>query len=111
MKMTLRVAGSHLMRSIETSLHSMVLILRSPIWIGVLDVACETACPSGVAYGQLLEATAITLSVMPGALGIVLLLRRWLIEKIFPFHPFSLGPHCQQWRSSEWISRRFCPDS
>ena len=66
--------------------------------------ACETACPSGVLTASCWKRPAITSSVMPGApvAG---------IEKIFPFPPVFVGPHCQQWRSSEWISRRFCPDS
>ena len=47
--------------------------------------ACETACPSGVAYGQLLEATRDHIERHARRPWYQRLLRRWLIEKIFPF--------------------------
>ena len=47
---------------------------------------------------------AITLSVMPGAPGIKGCCAAGLLKN-FPFPPVFAGPHCQQWRSSEWISR------
>jgi glycolate oxidase iron-sulfur subunit len=48
--------------------------------------ACETACPSGVQYGGLLEATRDHLERRVKRPLPATLLRRWLIDRIFP-HP------------------------
>ena len=47
--------------------------------------ACETACPSGVQYGALLEETREHIEKHHRRSIYQRLLRRWVIEKIFPF--------------------------
>lgn len=46
--------------------------------------ACETACPSGVQYGALLEQTRDFVEANYARPARQTILRRWIIEKIFP---------------------------
>ncbi|OWK37580.1 (Fe-S)-binding protein [Fimbriiglobus ruber] len=74
--------------------------------------ACETACPSGVQYGKLIEPfRAHMAEIEPGrATAALNAIQRWMLFKIFPSRAktrFALVPaRLAQWTGLDWLTRK-----
>lgn len=73
--------------------------------------ACETACPSGVQYGKLIEPFRLHMAELePGRMVKSLnWLQRWMLYKIFPYrirNRIALAPaRVAQWTGLDWVMR------
>src|SRR6185436_9537138 len=74
--------------------------------------ACETACPSGVQYGKLIEPFREYMAKLePGrSMKSLSLLQRWMLLKIFPSRlrtRLALMPaRLAQWTGLDWLGRK-----
>jgi glycolate oxidase iron-sulfur subunit len=75
----------HLMRAVQDRRLAAGATVRRHIDLCLGCRACEVACPSGVAYGELLESTRAYLERRVGRSWFDWLLRRVAIERVFPF--------------------------
>ena len=74
--------------------------------------ACETACPSGVQYGRLIEPFRAAMAEQePGrALQTLNALQRWMLFKVFPYRGLTrlaLAPaRLAQWTGLDWLAEK-----
>ena len=74
--------------------------------------ACETACPSGVQYGKLIEPFRAHMAELePGRMAKPLsAMQRWMLYKIFPSrlrNRLALAPaRLMQWSGLDWLMRK-----
>lgn len=74
--------------------------------------ACETACPSGVQYGRLIEPFREHMAHLEPGRPVAPLsaLQRWMLFRIFPSRGFTrlaLAPaKLAQWTGADWLARK-----
>lgn len=75
----------HLMRAVDTGRLTLnpAVVRHFDLCLGCR--ACETACPSGVPYGELLEATRHHVEENYSRSFVQKAFRRWFIGRIFPY--------------------------